>query len=697
MEARPNFFPVYVSGQYLTSELLNETHNFLWQEEKATRYLLDGNGIVTGLNADFSDNTLLKQVTITAGDASTVDGYLIQAGAQTFDKGLSINLSWLKLPNGSQQIMEKTQYDKVKANLNASETVLSAIEIFLSSAQLKDLPDGTKTVDTFAISSSAALSNYLVLAWVYINDQENDHCQQGDCNTKGIQRNYITRYFLIQNNLFPSANSVSPEMPLCIAARIKNLSQAGSSTGLYQSSYTAWGVSYAELQPYFSTNVTGKQLGIITTLLGTDEQTALTSAITKFGQINSSVNATNCPQYYNAFASDLSRAVNELVSFYNDYAKKYPIYSHDRIEQTIILGSFRQTGIDKWRYYFIPAEEQTNFTFDRKRLSALLMRAVSLVNNFLVSSTITATANKVAKVLAIPSLMGDALLQNHAIPYYYDVLQGGAANAVIKYWNPQGGNLQNIFCFYDSINSLRNNNPNMAAKLSTADWSGDNFFRIEGHIGLTKDAAMSAINALIVNDGLPIQVLDCDVNYKGPIKWIDWYTKFSGFLKDSLVALKNNPNTKSYAYDPLKKIQTLTVETSYRKPDEVKSILDDFTAYNGVFYNTKATAAAPKAKRAAATGTGKTTSITQPVIDNYKNVVTQQKVTDLLKEYNDAVVAVKDPAAKKLIVLKDLAGLEYMGGVPRGGTFILLHSGGTVIGDGCLSYYYRIDQGRIFD
>jgi len=85
------------------------------------------------------------------------------------------------------------------------------------------------------------------------------------------------------------------------------------------------------------------------------------------------------------------------------------------------------------------------------------------------------------------------------------------------------------------------------------------------------------------------------------------------------------------------------------------------------------------------------------VIDNYKNVVTQQKVTDLLKEYNDAVVAVKDPAAKKLIVLKDLAGLEYMGGVPRGGTFILLHSGGTVIGDGCLSYYYRIDQGRIFD
>jgi hypothetical protein len=220
----------------------------------------------------------------------------------------------------------------------------------------------------------------------------------------------------------------------------------------------------------------------------------------------------------------------------------------------------------------------------------------------------------------------------------------------------------------------------MVAKLATANWSGDNFFRIEGHLGLTKAAAISAISALIVNEGLPIQVLDCDVNYKGPTKWIDWYSQFYVFVKDSLSTLREKQ--KTYAYDPLKKIQTLTNETSYRQTDEVQTILNDFTAYNGVFYNTKTPPPG--------------SPINEQVIAAYKEVIPQQKVTDMVKGYYEAIEEVKNPAAKKLIVLKDLAGLEYLGGVPRGGTFVLLHSSGTVIGDGCLPFYYRVDQSRIF-
>jgi hypothetical protein len=126
--------------------------------------------------------------------------------------------------------------------------------------------------------------------------------------------------------------------------------------------------------------------------------------------------------------------------------------------------------------------------------------------------------------------------------------------------------------------------------------------------------------------------------------------------------------------------------------------LNNLTAYSGVFYSTKIQqGAVPKAKVKRAAAAAATTPISQEVIDNYKKVIPQQKITDLIKGYNDAINEVVDPKAKKLIILKDLAGLEYLGGVPRGGTIFLLHSNGFVIGDGSLPYFYRVDQGRIFN
>jgi hypothetical protein len=722
MEARPNFFPVYVSGQYLTSENLNETQDFLWQEEKASRYLLNGNGIVEGLDVSFADTTSLKQVNISAGDACTADGYIIQAGALAFNKGFSIDISWITLDDGTQLLMEKATFDNANMDDVATETIIHAIELFTTTSNINDLPVGTKTLDAFSITSSQASSNYLSLAWVFIHDAENDNCVQGDCNTKGIERSFTTRYFLAETSVFPQQNSENPLMPLSKAARIKNLSNSGSAAGFYQTSLTAFNANLTELQPYFSVANSGKQLGIIGGLLDGNVQTSLTNAITKFSQIASSANA-NCQQYNNAFASDVSTAINELIEFYNEYANKYPLYSPSRIEGVIILGTLVQQTVDNWRYYFIPAAQNASMIFDKKILSQLFMRVVSLVNNFILQSNFKTQAAKVGKIIATPSLIGDDELAKRAIPYYYDVLTGDAANVILNTWNPRDTNLQNIFCYYDSIIPSRNN---MVAKLAVADWTNQNFFRIEGHVGLPKQDAIGAITSLIINDGLPFQLLDCDVDYKGPITWYNWYNDFSIFLNDSLVQLRSNPNITTYAYDPFKKINTINLQTSYRQPDAVKSILNDLTSYSGVFYNaakTQGIAARPLTKAASvskktaskkaaqklvakpqvttkatlASGITANSPLSPEVIQNYISVIPQEKITDLMTNYNVAITDVTDPKAKKLIVLKDLAGLEYSGGVQRGGTFILLHSGGTVIGDGCLSYYYRIDQGRIFD
>ncbi|MFB9845493.1 hypothetical protein [Mucilaginibacter ginsenosidivorans] len=704
METRPNSFPVYVSSQYLTSKQLNETTDFLWQEEKAARYLLKGNGILQGFALSFTDGVSLKQISITAGSGCTVDGYIIQqTGNQVFDKGHAIDLSLITLPDNSQQLMEKADYDKVKDKLNATEKILNAIEIFNVTSNLPDLPDGSNTLDSMAIPAAKAVSDYTVFAGVFVKDDSYDNCQQGDCNDRGTERSYMTRLFLVLAAQFsvapvPPSNTLSPQMPLCMATRIKGLSQVGSTAAFYQNSFTAWSTNFTIFQPYFAVASSGKQLSIISTLLDSAEKTAFTAAVAKFTAIVASANAAKCEQYYNAFASDLSAAINELVEFYNDYAKKYPNYPQARIEGALVLGGLKQGSVDKWRYYFLPAGDQPAFTFDRNRLKQLFMRAVSLVNNFVTQDIIKTQAAKINKVLAIPSVAGDSQLAHRAIPYYYDVLV--ANNQILNNWNPQSGDLQNIFCYYDAQIPTRNTNPNMAAKLSMADWTNQGFFRIEGHLGLQKDAVISALNQMIVADDLPIQLIDCNVNYKGPTSWNNWYNDFSVFLNDSLKALKaamadpNQPKT-TYAYDPFKKMVANNLETSYRQPDKIKGIVDNLNAYSHVFYN--AGNAKPGLAKPAAAGTA-TNPLSDPnVIAKYNAAVNKDKVLALIKGYNDALVEVNDPNVKKIVVLKDLAGLEYTGGVPKGGTFVLLHDGATVIGDGSLSYYYRINQSRIFD
>lgn len=692
MEPRPDFHPVYVSGQYLTSEHLNETHNFLWQEEKATRYMLAGNGIVQGLQPDFTGGTLLQTVTLKTGAAGTVDGYLVQSRDVTFNSGFAITMSSFTTTGNARQLMEKTEFEKIKESLSLSgEPVeLEAIELFADSVSTEDLPDGAKAIQDFAVTAAQAQERVLV-AWVAINDAENNHCQQGDCNTKGIQRNYKVRFFLVKSEDLPVLNTASAEMVLCAVSRIRNLSEAGSTAGLHQKSFTAWNNSSNELLPYFSTTAPAKQLTNIAALLSEADKTALTAAATKFNQINASATSANCSQYYNAFAADLCRAINELVIGYNDYAKKYPTVKGERMERTVVIGGLRSTGVDKWRYYFIPATEQVQFEFDRKRLAMLFRRVIALVNGFILQAAIAErSATVTGRPLAIPTVTGDILLQNCAIPYYFDVTAQGAENEVLKYWNPHGGNLRNIFCYYDSKIAGRGD---MSTRMPDTDWTHYNFFRIEGHIGMAKQAAISAITNLIVSQGLPVQLLECDINYKGPKKWFDWYDDFVLNLDKWVVTLRKDYT--SYDFGPIKNIQTRIKQTSYRNINEVTKIANDFYAYSNVLYNP------PKATVARATATGAAAATTAKAIpvdayDRFQNLVKKDEVTTVYNKFKEAITEQKDLQSQKLVTLKDLTDIEYLGGAPRGGTFVLLHNGTTVIGDGCLAYYYRINQVRMY-
>lgn len=698
MEKRPDFFPVYVSGQYLTSEHLNETHNFLWQQEKATRYLVAGNGIISGMLTGTTNNTPMKQVSVTPGAAVTCDGYIIEAGTNlSFQRAVSLKLSWYKTLDGAEQLMEKVLYDKIedkkKANIDpASEVVLDAFELIADDVANEDLPVNTKALETFGTNSA-----FLVVAWVDITDAENNHCQQGDCNSKGIQRNFKTRYFLMNNQQLPFSNTMKAQLSLCSVKRIKNLSQAGSVAGLNQKSFEAWSSSVADLAVYFSA---AGPLKSVADLLDQPIQNDFTTIVVpKFAQLVSSASNTNCMQYYNLFAGDLAKAINELANFYDGYVNRYPIIKKQRIERTIVLGMCWSIPnveelndyndlIDNYRYYFLPAPPQLQYRADKKRLKRLLRRIMYMVQSFIPQASLQSKTGQVSpKPQAIPSIVGcDALLQNCAIPYYYDL---NTVTEFLRYWNPNGITtdfLNNVFCYYDPV--IRNN---MAAKLTSTDWYNYNFFRIEGHIGMTKNAAITAIANLIKNQGLPIQLLDCDITNKGPQKWTEFYGELVANL--SLWIKDVRKNYTEYTFDPLKHIHTNVTQTSYRDVDTVIKMMNDFNAFTGVMYNPPA---AQKLK-AKSLGAGTSNAIPPTAYEQYSKVVKKEAVMSLNKKYKEALADQKETAVAKLLLLSDLVDLEYMGGAIRGGTFVLLHDGDKVIGDGCLPYYYRINQLRIFN
>ena len=706
MERQTNFHPVYVSGQYLTSEHLNETHNFLWQEEKATRYALTGNGIASGLNADLTEVAgQLQAVTVTKGAAATVDGYLVSPAADlSLTKAAAVTLTLFTLDDGTSHLMYKGDFDKVADSLNAvSSANVDAFELFDNAVPDTDLPDGTGLLNAATgLTATDVLANFLVLCWVFARDKENNQCEQGDCNTKGTQRNYSAKFFLLKKTAIPEQNTIADELITCTVARIKNLSAAGSSAGLFAKSFEAWSASFGELRPYFTGTQANKQLLSVASLLTEADKTRLTNSVAAFDAINAGVTVQNCPQYYASFASDLAKAINELVVFYNEYIANHVVMKPGRTESIILLGSLRQNGIDKWRYYFQPAADLLESHAGWRKLRKLFIRVLAMVESFIRQDIILArAANVPGRPLAIPSLTG-GLLQNAAIPYYFDTTT--IDNNLLKFWNPGGGGLRNVFSFYDGVTVGRND---MVAKMKFTSWTDQNFFRIEGHIGLPKQNALSALTALISADGLPIQVIDCNVNYRGPQNWLDWYLEFVKNIKDWTSALKKEAFDKKYVYDysPIKKIQEEITQTSFREMDKVSKLYNDFTAYTGVFYKTTATPQGIKAKagRAAAkasTPAGaavKGSSIDANVIQSYKTVVKTDQVAQLASKYKLAVADQGDKTKEKLIILSDLADLEYMGGTVRGGTFVLLHDGTTVIGDGSLPYYYRINGARVFN
>ena len=102
-------YPVFASGQVLSSNHLNDLIDYLEEQDRLTRNKLIGIGIVCGLEVSYDATS--NEILVTEGVAITSEGYLLYQMETKFDKFLAYDLPVPNLEEAPEDVEEIAGYD----------------------------------------------------------------------------------------------------------------------------------------------------------------------------------------------------------------------------------------------------------------------------------------------------------------------------------------------------------------------------------------------------------------------------------------------------------------------------------------------------------------------------------------------------------------------------------------------------------
>lgn len=192
MEQTNNNYPKFEAGQVLTSKALNSYFGYLDEQQRLTRAKLLGVGIIDGLEFTYNDNAII----ITKGTAVTSDGYLIELKEDaTYTLAFEYDKDDMIL---KQSPLGEDEDKNFKEVLQNTSYVLYKDE---SDAMLHGLSVNNSD---HVLPKEGEMKNYILTLCVdfYSHDQITK-CSELSCDI--IQTNYQTeiRPVLINKNIFP--------------------------------------------------------------------------------------------------------------------------------------------------------------------------------------------------------------------------------------------------------------------------------------------------------------------------------------------------------------------------------------------------------------------------------------------------------------------------------------------------------------
>jgi hypothetical protein len=511
--------------------------------------------------------------------------------------------------------------------------------------------------------------NNCVLAFLAdIDDVKYDNCSQGNCNDKGTDRIIKGRYVIIPvSALQITTNNISRStISYLQLPRLAKISSVTNPTEFINNVVSTFNTCRS--------SITAKLSTIATNLNDVLLKAEMDAAVVKLNAFAAG-SQTHFVSYYLGFVYDMQQAINEYLAVYNDFALKYPVINGDRIDRLIILGSLAASvpATDPYRYYYRPVAQADAYKYHYEKLQMLYKRIIALISKFYgtASTLVTKIGATSAAIKIIPSAEFSMPLGTKAIPYYYNL--EGAGNEVVKYWRAPAAD--------SHIDHINNYFLPPQVPFAQQNIAGYNFFRIEGHLGLGTTDALNKISSLITTHDLPVKVIA--VNLKRPTSppikglWDNFRDKYKKFT-DELSKANINYKTKVPVVNNI--WQDLN-ESSYRDTGYMQKVLNDVSAVMKPVENYNNATTQPEKDKIATTWVFAKLEKSQQT-----TVANQVKTIELLKARKDLEVAIKNTPTADVVTVSDFAGLECLGGVYKGGTFILLHDGAKVVGDCSLPY-----------
>ena len=490
-------FPVFEANQVLTNDHLNSTREYLDEQNRLTRAILHGIGVVCGLEVRLSDDGVA--VVVSKGYGVTSEGYLALVGNEDF---VADRFRTYTVP-------KEDGYSPFLAVQDEAKPFLELLD------------KGHDNYDIGTPLTAAILVGKIVVLFVETREENLKNCSPASCDDKGKKVTVTCRKLLIeptvlvklrevlqqavnlakaQGDFFPdlTARLNLPDLRLPrldfnleLDVTANELFEAYA-TILSKNVFTAIGAALDEAYLAFQP--------LVPALPATVYFSERLLAIHAQYETKAASDGIVFSQYFYDFLDDILQAYNEfrskaleLLSLCNPPEELFP--RHLELGE-IGAGNFAGQKVN--RHYFRPSPALTQQHVKPEEIGQLFNRIRLMVENFEIPTNVEAIGITLSR-------LGNAPLSDKAIPYYYKV---DAPSTLTSAWNyrltRQGRATENLG--YQLVTTFhRDFFPPTSTLLF--DQENYNFYRIEGHIGKDWREVLEALLKQSKQFRLPIDIM----------------------------------------------------------------------------------------------------------------------------------------------------------------------------------------------
>ncbi|MDQ8198952.1 hypothetical protein QEH56_12370 [Pelagicoccus enzymogenes] len=670
-------FTFFAQDQVLTAEQLNQLIQYLDFQERQTRAWLVGTGIVCGLELKVSADRIL----LSAGCALTTDGDLLALPA---DKELALARPFKD---------ENAKYPPLASASGLQELI---------SKKEQETSDGSKAI------TANLLKNKVLVLYLESYTKEPDFCTTENCDNKGkIQHNKL-RVLLAPTTAFSPLSAplsqiasqlpeLAPIRPKIQSGIVKKLEGSDSLQSRYTKAIDASASVVAKAFSFIE-----KQKQAFAPATGGDDLKWL-SKLPKGFNPNTEIRGL---QSVYSFYRDFCQAFNEWKEslFQNESYCVPPLEAHPK---HVLLGLPRDTSpcdTSGMRHGFVRSHANHANANAGRRTQLLWDRLRSLAQNLDYARTFGLPEVRICTSPACSNSLGQ-----RSIPAYYK-------NLDTIPWR-----VENLLrCDASPAPSYDNNDENSLEQALPE----NGFLRIEGHLGKSVDSVTTRLEQLRDQYNLPFQILsiqiedDPDFVRIPPIRFFDLETAFfdqrsrfklhlrdlDGFtdrLQTEIDAGQDRVPTGDNSVSKVDLVKTRDAAGQVRAKSksaltELPSSLQQATSDKGLRFM----ADYSETVRQGHIVNRNIGSISSNVHFSPVDRIVQPDFSANWKILIDRLKKRKRKIAQLSTFEKFLRknpGLEHLGGVPIGGTFILVYSKSEdtskqiVKADFCLPYYSYFD------